>query len=242
MKKTDRKQKSPPRRSKAERLRSDTLRAMLLPPILCAALCLVCLCGLSWAWFTVSVSAGTSSVSGAQYHVAAQVMQGETPVTMENGGYALTGNTEYTVTLNAEGTASTGFCIVTLTGETTQTLTTAQIAPGETLYFKLIPESDTTLTVAAHWGVGSAETLLQDGDVIGELVTDPADEETLEDAVSPSETEEIPAPSESPAPSVEPSSEPVNDPTSEPTTSPAASENADESNVSETIPSETSEE
>ena len=157
MKKTDRNKKSPPRRSKAERLRSDTLRAMLLPPILCAALCLVCLCGLSWAWFTVGVSAGTSSVSGAQYSVSATVTQGETPVSMENGGFALSANTEYTVSLTAEGTASTGFCVITLTGETTQTLTTEQIVPGTTFSFKLIPESNTTLTAVAHWGVGSAE-------------------------------------------------------------------------------------
>ena len=237
MKKTDRNQKSPPRRSKAERLRSDTLRAMLLPPILCAALCLVCLCGLSWAWFTVSISAGTSSVSGAQYNVTAQVAQGETPVSMENGGFALSANTEYSVSLTAEGSASTGFCVITLTGETTQKLTTAQIAHGETLGFKLIPQEDTTLTAVAHWGVGSAETLLKNGDTIGELVTVPADEKTPEDAVSPSETTEIPAPSApsaSPTPSAEPSNAPSVNPTDEPTEpsaamtpspSPAASEN-----------------
>ena len=222
MKKTDQNKKSPPRRSKAERLRSDTLRAMLLPPILCAALCLVCLCGLSWAWFTVGVSAGTSSVSGAQYNITAQVAQGETPVSMENGGFALSANTEYTVSLAAEGTASTGFCVITLTGETTQTLTTEQIVPGTTFSFKLIPESNTTLTAVAHWGVGSAETLLKNGDTIGELVTVPADEKTPEDAVSPSETTEIPAPSASPAPSAEPSNTPTVTPTDEPTEPSAA--------------------
>lgn len=222
MKKTDRNKKSPPRRSKAERLRSDTLRAMLLPPILCAALCLVCLCGLSWAWFTVSISAGTSSVSGAQYSVSATVTNGETPVAPENGGFALSANTEYSVSLTAEGTASTGFCVITLTGGTTQTLTTAQIARGETLGFKLIPESDTTLTVVAHWGVNSAEAPLQNGTKIGELVTVPTDEKTPEDAVSPSETTEIPAPSASPAPSAEPSTAPSATPTDEPTEPSAA--------------------
>lgn len=230
MKKTDRNKKSPPRRSKAERLRSDTLRAMLLPPILCAALCLVCLCGLSWAWFTVSISAGTSSVSGAQYNVTAQVAQGETPVSMENGGFALSANTEYTVTLTAEGTASTGYGIVRFSD---RELTTEQIAPGAAFSFKLIPESDTTLTAVAHWGVNSAEAPLQNGTKIGELVTVPADEKTPEDAVSPSETTEIPAPSASPAPSAEPSTAPSVNPTDEPTEpsasatpspSPAASE------------------
>ena len=223
MKKTDRNKKSPPRRSKAERLRSDTLRAMLLPPILCAALCLVCLCGLSWAWFTVGVSAGTSSVSGAQYSVSATITNGETPVSMENGSFALSANTEYTVTLTAEGTASTGYGIVRFSD---RELTTEQIAPGAAFSFKLIPESDTTLTAVAHWGVNRAETLLKNGDTIGELVTVPADEKTPEDAVSPSETTEIPAPSASPAPSAEPSNEPSNDPTSEPSPSPspAASE------------------
>ena len=249
MKKIDRNKKSPPRRSKAERLRSDTLRAMLLPPILCAALCLVCLCGLSWAWFTVGVSAGTSSVSGAQYSVSATVTNGETPVSMENGGFALSANTEYTVSLTAEGSASTGFCVITLTGETTQKLTTAQIAHGETLGFKLIPQEDTTLTAVAHWGVNSAEAPLQNGTKIGELVTVPADEKTPEDAVSPSETTEIPSPSASPAPSAEPSNAPSVNPTDEPTEpsaamtpspSPAASENgATESTES---PSEASEE
>ena len=227
MKKTDRNKKSPPRRSKAERLRSDTLRAMLLPPILCAALCLVCLCGLSWAWFTVGVSAGMSSVSGAQYSATAQVTQGETPVSMQNGGFALSANTEYTVSLTAEGSASTGFCVITLTGETTQTLTTEQIVPGTTFSFKLIPESDTTLTAVAHWGVGSAEAPLQNGTKIGELVTVPADEKTPEDAVSPSETNEIPAPSAEPstAPTVNPTDEPT-EPSAAmtPSPSPAASE------------------
>ena len=230
MKKTDRNQKSPPRRSKAERLRSDTLRAMLLPPILCAALCLVCLCGLSWAWFTVGVSAGTSSVSGAQYSVSATVTQGETPVSMENGGFALSANTEYTVTLTAEGTASTGYGIVRFSD---RELTTEQIAPGAAFSFKLIPESDTTLTAVAHWGVNSAEAPLQNSTKIGELVTVPADEKTPENAVSPSETTEIPAPSASPSPSAEPSTRPSINPTDEPTEpsasatpspSPAASE------------------
>ena len=246
MKKTDRNKKSPPRRSKAERLRSDTLRAMLLPPILCAALCLVCLCGLSWAWFTVGVSAGTSSVSGAQYSVSATVTQGETPVSMENGGFALSANTEYTVTLTAEGTASTGYGIVRFSD---RELTTEQIAPGAAFSFKLIPESDTTLTAVAHWGVNRAETLLKNGDTIGELVTVPADEKTPEDAVSPSETTEIPAPSASPSPSASPtpsaesSSEPMNEPSNAPTNepSPSPSPAASESEATES-PSEASEE
>ena len=243
MKKTDRNKKSPPRRSKAERLRSDTLRAMLLPPILCAALCLVCLCGLSWAWFTVSISAGTSSVSGAQYNVTAQVAQGETPVPMENGGFALSANTEYTVSLTAAGSASTGYGIVRFSD---RELTTEQIAPGSAFNFKLIPESDTTLTAVAHWGVNSAEAPLQNGTKLGELVTVPADEKTPEDAVSPSETTEIPAPSASPAPSAEPSSEPTNEPSNDPTSepSPSPSPAASESGATESTesPSEASEE
>lgn len=83
-------------------------------------LCVICLAGLTWAWFSGSVSSAANNITAASFNIQIDVnVKGtETPVprTVENGIYSfsLENNKVYDVKITADGTATTGYCGVTL--------------------------------------------------------------------------------------------------------------------------------
>ena len=83
-------------------------------------LCVMCLAGLTWAWFSGSVSSAANNITAASFNIQIDVnVKGtETPVprTVENGIYSfsLENNKVYDVKITADGTATTGYCEVRL--------------------------------------------------------------------------------------------------------------------------------
>lgn len=139
----------------------DRLTALLLPSVLCILLCMVCLCGMTFAWFSAASNTPASPVRSAEYTVSVRVADGETDAPVQGGHYVLTAGTEYTVTLTASGTATTGFCLLTLSfteGTGSETLYTGQFVPGQTMTFTLRLTADATVDFSAQWGTSSRST------------------------------------------------------------------------------------
>lgn len=93
---------------------------IMISSVLGIMLCVICLAGLTWAWFSGSVSSAANNITAASFNIQIDVnVKGtETPVspTVENGIYSfsLENNKAYDVKITADGTATTGYCGVTL--------------------------------------------------------------------------------------------------------------------------------
>lgn len=144
--------------------RADGLGHILAPSVIGACLCAICLCGVSWAWFTASIGAAVHPIQTPSYTISSTVTKaGETqPISAgEDGGYKLSTGT-YTVTLTAEGTASTGYCKVKV-GE--EEYNSAPIVRGGTLTFTIQVNGGGTANVILTPSWGSATPTFPEGNV-----------------------------------------------------------------------------
>ena len=142
---------------------------LLMPSAVGIFLCMVCLAGTTWAWFSASIQAPPQTITAANFDVSVSIT-GETtgPVTESaDGGYALKANQTYTVTLTAAGTASGGgYCNVIKDG--TVWRSTGAIEPGNDLTFTLLCAADKTYHFAAEWGKYTGENPIQNGSHVDE--------------------------------------------------------------------------
>lgn len=99
--------------------RTDGIFLVLAPSVIGIAVCALCLCGSSWAWFTSTTSAGTNTIKSATFQISdVQITKGSnvTPLTPgEDGEYTLSEGT-YTLSFKAseENTSSKGYCCITV--------------------------------------------------------------------------------------------------------------------------------
>lgn len=125
-------------------------------------LCMICLVGTTWAWYSLSVESGSSDMTGANFDFTVVVTKtvetnGETGgtgtteptvTTVEpDNGYYTVGNGEnaiYRVTLTEDGnnTTKNGFCLITVNGSDTN---------AGTPFYVTIPEAGhITLTITGQ--------------------------------------------------------------------------------------------
>ena len=131
--------------------RGDGFLHVIVPSIVGACLCAVCLCGVSWAWFTGSVSTGTSSIKTPEkYELTISVTDSESnSLTGVDDVFTLSAGS-YVVTLSSSGTeGATGYCKAQI-GEVSYY--TKQIFAVSTLTFTVTAQSETSITLTPKWG------------------------------------------------------------------------------------------
>ena len=176
---------------------SEDIWHLLAPSLMGIVLCVVCLCGTSWAWFTVSRSSSVTPIQTAVYTVQLTVDDEDVPQTLDGESIMKIGMTKgqtYRISLKANGTASTGYCKVTFED---QTYYTDQIGTDDTLAFTVNTSKDSTMEIESQWGTCALESVdkIAAGRVIGEQLIQskenntPNDEEA-ETIVPESHTEE----------------------------------------------------
>lgn len=116
-------------------------------------LCIVCMGGLTWAWFNQSVTGNTESIHSASYSISISVAQNPTAenITVSpgaDGKYSLAAGKKYTVTLSATGSATTGYCKVTVNGTDYHT---TQMAPEDTVTFTINCTAAATVEFSPNW-------------------------------------------------------------------------------------------
>ena len=187
----------------------------LAPSVAGIALCTACLCGTSWAWFTATATTGVESIQTATYSADAKVTAVtdavQTASLADEAGavvcekdadgittYKFPADGAYSVTLAPAGTAANGYCVISFGNKTYRT---PQLTVGS-MTIVVYAAADQTLIVAPQWGTYSGDaTIIEDGDVIGELSgsgsSEGADSSSTGDDEPASSEESVPAVSDS---------------------------------------------
>lgn len=139
-----------------------SLTALLMPSLLGVAICLVCLCSLTWAWFTATQNSGVQPIQSATATVTASLNDtalGELPI--EEG---MTGTG--TLTLHMEGSAQYAYVLIKVGGTEYRT---GYLSANKD-YTITVNESGATLTLC--WGKQDNSLLetavaVEDGGSIG---------------------------------------------------------------------------
>ena len=153
-----------PKRIETKKQSDGLLHLLTLSAVgLCA--CLICLCGVSWAWFTATTSTGTAVIQAATYTVGVSAdRSGDVEIVPESGTSTVTFTAagRYTITLTPSGTAKNGYCkISSAEGDHY----TGQLTSGE-LHFTVNADAGSKLTVTPQWGSYSGNVNLDSGDTI----------------------------------------------------------------------------
>lgn len=146
---------------------SDNIVHILAPSVLGLCICAVCLCGMSWAWFTASTAASATTIRSATLQIE-DVKLGEKKLTSDgNGRYTITQKlteNSYTLSFKAtdSSTATKGFCKISIKiGDSAETsYYTEDIADKKdhtvTITVNNISKEDVTIdvtiTVEPIWG------------------------------------------------------------------------------------------
>ena len=98
---------------------SDNIVHILAPSVLGLCICAVCLCGMSWAWFTASTAASATTIRSATLQIEDVKLNNELLTNSENGSYTITKaltQGSYTLSFKAteNSTATKGFCKISI--------------------------------------------------------------------------------------------------------------------------------
>ena len=109
-----------------------------IPLLLGMLICMSCLAGVTFAWFTANQTAPVQLIQSAEYSVAVVVndTSTETPIEVNKAenvaSCTLTPNISYSVTLTPDGTATKGYCLIT---DGDKVYTTGQLSVETTFSF-----------------------------------------------------------------------------------------------------------
>ncbi len=188
---------------------------LFIPSLLGVCLCAVCLMGSTLAWFTATQNVPTQNIRAANYKVTANVTFADgTPISAQSGVYRLeksnTPYTVYTVTLTAEGDATTGYCIIDLGGTDIHTV---QLSPSKdsvegSLVFYLEIHQSVDMKIIPQWGSSTKgdKSKIENGKTYThgknteEIKSPPADESDKETTTPPIDITESTTPEETTTP------------------------------------------
>ena len=147
---------------------NDSIVKMIMPSLVGIGVCITCLLGTTFAWFTDNAYTSTQSIEFANYGLNIEIEGEDNIVEGDDVTYILSQKREgqgYKVTITATGTASTGFCTIN------DNMITEQINQGETFTFILYPDEDNKeYTFTSIWGTPSEYSKIskiKNGDIVG---------------------------------------------------------------------------
>lgn len=190
-----------PKRIETKKQNDGLLHLLTISTVgLCA--CLICLCGVSWAWFTATTSTGTAVIQSSSYKLAYQV-NGAAPIDFtEKAEITVPEGGQCSITLSATGTAgAAGYCSVQVGDETSYHYTKPiRVGDDEPAFtFTVYAAEGTKIYLTPKWGSYSGSADLNSGDTIGNTTGNT--QETPMNAASttePATTTTSAAPSSSP--------------------------------------------
>ena len=144
---------------------------LLLPSVLGVILCMVCLAGMTWAWFTASVQTKPHTIAAAHFDVTVSIADPSGKAVAESAdGYHLSAGAAYTVTLTAAGSAEEygGYCVIKH-GESSALYTQQLMPPDGKMTFTFQPAANDAYTFTGVWGRYTGDQqVIEDSDLVEE--------------------------------------------------------------------------
>ena len=152
-----------------EQERAELIRT-LGPPILAIILCLICLCGMTWAWFTANDEGTVAEIKSA--HVLPDVtltdnssedFDAKEKSDIQECSFNLSAQTEYTLDIRkgSKCSASEGYAEITISGDTygSKTYRTSELISDSPGTYRLTIQAgeDVSVTVEGCWGSSSRD-------------------------------------------------------------------------------------
>ena len=155
---------------KYEKVSDVSFSRIIVSSVLGILLCIFCLAGLTWAWFSGSSSSAANSITAAEFKVKVKINGSE--ITSADGKYTLN-QTVNTVTVTADGSATTGYCKVNFGGDIYHTIQIFKVpAEGkpQSVTFTVNSVVGAELEIIPQWGTYAkpdSETLIDANSEIG---------------------------------------------------------------------------
>lgn len=145
---------------------SDTIYHILAPSIIGIAMCALCLCGASWAWFTASSSTGVKTIKSPSYELQYQIDADNAKTLSDETTYNMTGERCVITLTTAKNSTSgaTGYCSIKI-GD--KTYYTEQIAVGSSFRITVYEPAGTAITITPKWGTYSGTANISNNGTIG---------------------------------------------------------------------------
>lgn len=145
---------------KYEKVSDKAFLRMMLSSVFGILICGICLAGLTWAWFTSSISSAANTITAADFSVGVEFKQNESVIepVIENESYKLNSGT-FTVTVTADesATATTGYCTVEFGGKTYYTVPLFTNSESDTVEFTVYASGNSELKITPQWGTCAVE-------------------------------------------------------------------------------------
>lgn len=134
----------------------ENILQLLLPSFAGIIICMVCLAGMTWAWFSASISTPPQTITAANYEVTVTSVIKEADgekVEPQDEKYALEANTAYAIQLESKGTAKEhgGYCLIQ-NDNGTAVFYTQTFKPGEHITISLTITDKGNYTFTGVWG------------------------------------------------------------------------------------------
>ena len=152
-----------------EQERAELIRT-LGPPILAIILCLICLCGMTWAWFTANDEGTVAEIKSAHVLLDVTLVDNSSEDSdakewsdRQECSFNLSAQTEYTLAISksSECSASEGYAEITISGDTdgSKTYRTSELINGSPGTYRLTIQAgeDVSVTVEGCWGSSSRD-------------------------------------------------------------------------------------
>lgn len=147
---------------KYEKMTDKVFKGRIGLSVLTMLLCCVLFCATTFAWFTSQQNSPVNPIVAADYSLSVDI-NGRT---LDTNKYTcpLAMADEHKFIITATGTATTGYCEITVNG---QTYTTVSIPKETSITLTIVAAQGEEIIFSAHWGVSTGEgTYYCDGAVI----------------------------------------------------------------------------
>lgn len=133
-----------------EKVTEAAMTRSIMAAVIGIVLCMACLFGTTWAWYSSSVTSGVSVTEGANFDFSVDITEN---VVETDGVYTFEGG-EHTVTLTKTGTAEKGFCKVEAkkSGEDSETTSYYIVDFTSQESIEFIAKGSGTLKLIPMWG------------------------------------------------------------------------------------------
>jgi len=147
--------------NKTEKLTDKAFIRLVITSFLAVVLCVTCLCGASWAWFSGSTTSTGNEITTAICELKIFVNDGSSTelaaVTVDSEAILSLDAGNYTVVMTLPQDSASGYSVITVDGISyySEALISSSDPVEQTLTFNLTLESEHSVKVAAHWGIYS---------------------------------------------------------------------------------------